>query len=168
MEKEYLYARKKEILKMFEDINVEKSFVSHDGYYFSKGINHVDGMYALQFCRERDAFASGDNQRIKNQQYVLGIIINKLLSGTILTKYTSILNTLEGSFQTNIKQDEISTLVKQQLQDMSSWTIKTNSLTGSDASRKTYSAGSQLLYVMIPNEESVQNAKDQIAEVMGE
>ena len=148
------------------DVNSEYSFTSQDGYYFSKGINHVNGAKALSFSRERDSFASGDNQRVKNQQHVIEAIIKKALSGTILTKYTSILKTLENSFQTNIDQNVISDLVKHQLESMPSWTIKTNSLTGSNASRTTYSAGSQYLYVMIPDETSVKNAKDQISEIM--
>ena len=51
---------------------------------------------------------------------------------------------------------------------MSSWNIKSNSLTGTGANKSTYSMGNQLLYVMIPDSTSVQSAKDQIADVMGE
>ena len=91
-----------------------------------------------------------------------------LNSNTILTKYTSILDSLEGSFQTNIKQDEISSLVREQLNNMSSWKITTNSLTGTGANSPTYSMGSQLLYVMVPNSSSVTSATQKIEEVMGE
>ncbi len=84
-----------------------------------------------------------------------------------MTKYTSILNSMSGSFQTNISQDDISVLVKKQLQDMPSWKISTNSLTGSGSSKSTYSAGSQALYVMIPNDSSVSEAKTKINNVLG-
>ena len=87
-------------------------------------------------------------------------------STTILTKYTDILNSLEGSFQTNIKQDEISQLVKGQLNDMSSWTIKNNSLAGTGANNTTYSMGSQLLYTMVPDATSVTEAKQKIKDIM--
>lgn len=138
-------------------------------YNFQKGYNHVNGAQALLFSRERHSFAAGDNQRVKNQQHVIEAIMKKVLnSTTILTKYTNILNAMEGSFQTNIEQKEISNLVKDQLQNMSSWKIKNNSLTGTGASKSTYSAGSQKLYVMIPDATSVQKAKEQIANVMGE
>ena len=89
-----------------------------------------------------------------------------LNSSTLLTKYTNILDALEGSFQTNIKQDEISSLVKGQLNDMSSWTIKTNSLIGTGVNNTTYSMGSQLLYTMVPNTDSVAEAKQQIKDIM--
>ncbi len=150
------------------DVYSEYEFSSY-GYHYNQGYNHLDGAAALQFSRERHAFASGDNQRVKNQQAVIEAIMKKVLnSTTILTKYTSILNALEGTFQTNIEQSEISSLVKDQLNNMSSWTIKTNALTGTGASRTTYSLGSSYAYVMIPDSDSVDVAKEEIQEVMGE
>lgn len=140
---------------------------NRDGYVFKKGYNHINGDAALVFSRERYSFADGDNQRVKNQQHVIEAIMKKVLnSKTLLTKYTSILNSLEGSFQTNIKQEEISTLIKGQLNDMSSWTIKNNALTGTGANNPTYSMGSQLLYTMIPNAASVAEAKQKIEDIM--
>ena len=151
------------------DINSEYDFTTTEGYHFNKGYNHVNGTEALAFSRERQAFANGDNQRVKNQQHVIEAIIKKVLnSNTILTKYTSILDSLEGSFQTNIKQDEISSLVREQLNNMSSWKITTNALTGTGASSSTYSMGSQQLYVMVPNSSSVTSATQKIKAVMGE
>ena len=138
-------------------------------YHFNKGYNYIYGNAALVFSRERQSFAEGDNQRVKNQQHVIEAIIKKVLnSSTILTKYTSILNALEDNFQTNIAQSEISSLVKGQLNNMSSWTIKTNALTGTGDSRTTYSLGSSYAYVMIPDSSSVNSAKQEIKEVMGE
>ena len=140
---------------------------NRDGYVFKKGYNHINGDAALVFSRERYSFADGDNQRIKNQQHVIEAIMKKVLnSKTLLTKYTSILNSLEGSFQTNIKQEEISTLVKGQLNDMSSWSIKNNSLTGTGVNNPTYSMGSQLLYTMVPDTTSVKEAKQRIQDII--
>lgn len=142
---------------------------SRDGYNFKKGYNHINGDAALVFSRERYSFASGDNQRVKNQQHVIEAIMKKVLnSTTLLTKYTDILDSLKGSFQTNIEQDDISKLVKDQINNMSSWTIKSNSLTGTGASSSTYSMGSTKLYVMVPNSTSVISAKEKIDEVLGE
>ena len=139
------------------------------GYSFSKGYNHVNGAQALAFSRERYSFASGDNQRVKNQQAVIEAIIKKVLnSTTLLTRYTSILESLEGSFQTNIEQNDISNLVKDQLNNMSSWTIKNNALTGTGSYGPTYSMGSTRLYIMLPDESSVTEAKQEINDVLGE
>lgn len=137
-------------------------------YHFNKGYNYIYGDAALVFSRERHAFAAGDNQRVKNQQHVIEAIMKKVLNtSTILTKYTSILNALEDNFQTNIEQNEISTLVDK-LNNMSSWSIKSNSLVGTGASRTTYSLGNVYSYVMIPDSDSVDEAKAEIKEVIGE
>lgn len=141
---------------------------SAQGYHFSKGYNTLNGAEALAFSRERHSFASGDNQRVKNQQAVIEAIIDKVISPDLLTKYTSILDSLEGSFQTNIEQDEISNLVKDQLSNMKSWTVKSNALTGTGSYGPTYSMGSTRLYIMLPNESSVAEAKEKISEVLGE
>lgn len=154
------------------DVQSDYNFTAHNDeetryYTFKKGNNHINGEEALAFSRERDSFADGDNQRIKNQQKVIEAIIKKVLnSSTILTKYTNILDSLKGSFQTNIKQDEISELVKGQLNDMSSWTIKNNSLTGTGTNNVTYSMGNQLLYTMVPNATSVSEAKQKIKDIV--
>ena len=142
---------------------------SRGGYNFDKGYNNLNGEAALIFSRERKSFASGDNQRVKNQQAVIEAIMKKVLnSTTLLTRYTDILESLEGCFQTNIEQNEISDLVKSQLNDMSSWTIKNNALVGTGSYGPTYSMGSTRLYIMLPDDSSVANAKEEIDEVMGE
>ena len=151
------------------DVYSDYDFTSYDGHKFKVGKNHLDGEAALSFSRERYSFAGGDNQRVKNQQHVIEAVMKKVLnSTTLLTKYTSILDSLKGSFQTNIEQDDISKLVKDQINNMSSWTIKSNSLTGTGASSSTYSMGSTKLYVMVPNSTSVNSAKEKIDEVLGE
>lgn len=149
------------------DVNSAYDFTSMGMYHYNKGNNHLNGERALAFSRERYTLPGGDNERVKNQQRVIEAIMKKVLnSTTLLTKYTDILDSLEGSFQTNIKQDEISSLVKGQLNNMSSWTIKSNSLTGTSANNPTYSMGSQLLYTMVPDTTSVSEAKQKIQNVM--
>lgn len=150
------------------DVYSDYDFSSYT-YSYKKGYNHLNGSQALEFSRERYAFDSGDNQRVKNQQAVIEAIMKKVLnSTTLLTKYTDILDALKGSFQTNIAQDDISKLVKDQINNMSSWKIKSNSLTGTGASSSTYSMGSTPLYVMVPSSTSVNDAKDKIDKVLGE
>lgn len=157
------------------DVYSEYTFTTHENYStskryrFTKGYNHVNGEEALAFARERKAFASGDNQRVKNQQALLTAIIKKACSEAIITKYSDILSSLEGEFDTNMGSDKITNLIKMQIDEMPSWTISSNSLTGRDANRTTYSYGSQKLYVMIPIESSVDYASRWIESVlMGE
>lgn len=150
------------------DVNSDYAFTAL-GYSFKKGTNHLNGSKALAFSRERHSFADGDVQRAKNQQKVINAIISKLTSSTtLLTQYSNILNSLSGNFQTNIEQDDISILVKEQLENMPSWNISTNTLIGTGSYNVTYSCGNQKLYVMLPNSQSVEDAKEKINEVMNE
>ena len=150
------------------DVYSANSF-SRGAYTFSQVYNHLNGDAALVFSRERYSFASGDNQRVKNQQAVIEAIAKKVLnSETLLKKSADILDSLQGSFQTNIEQDEMSSLVRAQLSDMSSWKFSNNALEGTGSYGPTYSMGSTQLYIMLPNETSVANAKAKINEAMGE
>ena len=150
------------------DVYSDYAFTGLEGYSFRKGNNHLNGNSALAFSRERYSFKDGDNQRIKNQQKVIEAIMNKALSSTtILTKYSSILDSLSGSFNTNIDQNDISSIVKEQLEKMPSWKIKTISLTGTASEGPTYSLGSQLVSIMLPDEKSIEDARSAINAVMG-
>ncbi len=147
-------------------VNSDYSFTTHGmekKYSFVKGVNNLNGQQALAFARERKSFKDGDRQRIKNQQIVLTAILNKISqSSTILSKYTNILNTLEGSFDTNINPNDFKSLIKMQINDMPSWNVQKYSLTGSDSKAVTYTYGSQMLYVMKQDDESVKEAINKI------
>ena len=49
---------------------------------------------------------------------------------------------------------------------MNSWKIEKQTLIGYDGSNQTYSWPGQYLYVMIPDENSVNNAKNKINDVL--
>lgn len=151
------------------NVNSDYSFRTHGmgvKYNFVQGNNYLDGKKALAFSRERKSFKDGDRQRVKNQQKVLSAILSKITSSqTILTRYSDILTTVQRSFQTNLEQDDIKKLIKKQIDKMPSWEIETISLTGTDARNSTYTYGNQLLYVMQPDEKSVEVAKSKISEI---
>lgn len=148
------------------EVYSDYSFTSIDNYKYTKGYNEVNGEEALSFARERKAFALGDRQRIKNQQALLTAIFEKCTSKSIITKYTKLLDSLSGSFVTNMKMSRFTSLIKMQLAENYSWNLVTNSLTGTDASNYTYSAPSQKAYVMEPIEENVEYASDLIQKVL--
>lgn len=128
----------------------------HGGYQIHEGNNEMDGDKALGFVRERYGLANGDNDRVKNQQRVLTGMLQKAMSPAILTNYTSVLNSIEGSFETNMSSSEITDLIKMQLNDMASWDIYQIQLTGTG---KMMTGGAYMpnnrLYYMIPNQDSV-------------
>ena len=148
-------------------VNSEYAFQA-GGYSFHKGNNQLNGQEALAFSRERYSFAAGDNQRGKNQMAVIKAMIDKAMSPAIITNYNSIMNGISGSFETNMSTNEITSLVKMQIDDMSPWKIETNNVVGEGAMKTTYTYKSTPLYVAIPDESSVQAAKDKIREVMEE
>ena len=131
-----------------------------------KGINQMDGKKALSFSRERYSYKSGDNHRVQNQQKVLEAMLNKMMSPAIITNYSSILDHIDGCFETNMTSDEITSLIKMQLSDMSSWDIQQIQLQGHGAmlTGGAYMPGSRLYY-MIPDEDSVSQCVAQIKEV---
>jgi LCP family protein required for cell wall assembly len=134
---------------------------------FVKGANAVGGKCALAFSRERYAYVSGDRHRGENQQQVITKIIQKLSSSkTIISKYSDILNSLEGSFQTNMETNSIYALIKMQLDDMPSWNINSISVDGTGLMTYTYSYPKQKLYVMVPTESTIENAKAKIQGIM--
>ncbi len=147
------------------DVYSEYDFTSIDGYHYSKGYNKVNGEEALSFARERKAFAAGDNQRVKDQQALLQAMFQKCISKEIIYKYSKLLNSLNGSFVTNMPTNKLTSLIRMQLDDMAKWTITSNSLTGTDSSNYTYSYSSSKLYVMEPNEDSITEAHDLIESV---
>lgn len=150
------------------DVDSPRAFKSAvSKYRYTEGVNHLDGEAALFFARERKAFEDGDNERIKNQQRVLKAILEKITgSSVILTKYTSLMNTVGNKVQTNMTEKEISELVKMQLQDLGGWKIKSISVKGNGTMAETYSMGSRKLYVAIPDDASVKAAKEAMDKVL--
>lgn len=151
------------------DVYSEYEFnpVKMKSWTVKKGVNHMNGEQALAFARERKAFLTGDNQRIKNQQAVMEALIKKATSGvTMLFKYNRILNSLGDYMEMNFSSSEIRGLAKYQIAKNIDWSIKKNTLTGHDSSQTTYSTGSENVYVMTQDEDSINEAKTKIDEVM--
>ena len=137
------------------------------GYHqFYVGDNEVDGIGALCFVRERHSFVNGDRQRGIHQEECIRAIIRKACSPAIIAHFTDVLNVVTSSMKTNIGQDEINALVKMQLEDMASWSVEGIAVDGWGATRPCYAAGGTELWVMIPDEKTIQSAKDKIAEFL--
>ena len=151
------------------DIYSDKAFRSHCGdggaevTNVIKGINHFNGAQALSYVRERYAYSNGDNQRILNGQQVLKAVIEKITNDkTILLKYNQILNSLNKLYITDIPSNYIKKLIKNQLNDMTSWNFESSSVSGSGNKKETYSMPTIKTYVMIPNKTDISNATKKI------
>ena len=118
--------------------------------YISAGDNYLNGHDALNVARERYTLASGDNERGRNQMKIIKAVVMKLASGAIISNYADIMKSLEGMFVTDIGMDDISKLVKMQLEDLASWNIQSYAVTGEGGEESTYTAGRG--YVMYPDQ----------------
>ena len=132
-----------------------------NGCKIKLGYNTLNGKCALGFSRERYSYTDGDRHRGRNQQEVIKAIFKKVSSGsTLISEYTNILNVLDGKFATNMDMDEVMNLVKYEANDLSTYHIESIQVDGSGAMGKTYSYPNQDLWIMIPDEDTINNAKE--------
>lgn len=150
------------------DVYSDKDFTVEPVKHYTVGVNHLSGIEALAFARERHAFAAGDIQRGQNQMNVIIAMINKLSSKDVLYNYSNVLDGIAGTFQTDMTSDDIYTLVKKQLVDNTKYTIDSYSVTGTGNSCTTYSTPKTKVWVMQPNMDEVEHAKGLINGVLNE
>lgn len=130
-----------------------------------QGTNHFNGEEALAFSRERQNVPGGDNQRGKDQQAVITAMIKKMVSPAILTGANGILNSVSGNVETNMSQSQIQELIKTQLSEGASWNITSMAAEGTGDNQYCYSYSGSPLYVMQPNQASVDAIKEAITAV---
>ena len=141
-------------------------FVSmHGNYHFQKGPNTMDGDQALGFVRERYSFKDGDRERSRNQMRMLTAIINKAISPSIIKNYPKLMDSLSDSFKTNLPKKQISAFIKNQLSTMEGWHISQIQVNGSGDMVMSPAFG-QELYVMVPYEDTVDNAEKLMKKVL--
>ncbi|MFV0556000.1 MAG: LCP family protein [Lactovum sp.] len=142
------------------------TFTTKSGAYsFVEGYNEMNGKEALAFSRERYAFLEGDRQRGKNQTAVIKAMLDKVTSPDILANYSSILEAVEGNFETSFSYDQITGLANEQLDSAASWEVISYSVDGYGSTEIPYSM-SMPVYVMIPDETTVTTAQTMIQSMM--
>lgn len=133
------------------------------------GKNNLNASCALAFVRERYAYKTGDRHRGENQQQVIKAVIDKLSSSkTLIMKYDKILKALEGSFESNLSTNNITSLVQFQINDMRGWNFETSNLNGSGGMEPCYSFPNSKLSVMYQDQKTIDAAKAKIKEVLNE
>lgn len=138
-----------------------------EGCTYQPGDNAVDGKCALRFARERKSYDSGDRHRGENQQQIITRIINKISSNkSIILGYEKILNAIDGSFESNLTSENITSLVRLQLDEMSPWQVESYNVNGSGRLTKTHSYPNQNLYVMDIDQTTLSTAKAKLETVL--
>lgn len=89
----------------------------YEHLHFDKGLQHMDGETALKFVRSRHATGveGSDFSRSKRQEKVIHAFKEKVFSAQTLTnpvKIISLFDVLQGSIDTDIKQDEYDDFIK--------------------------------------------------------
>lgn len=141
------------------------STISPTPIHYTEGINKLGGYEALYYVRERYAFVNGDYQRGINQMQVIKAVAEKAMSPAVLPGFTSLMDAVSGCFKTSIPTDLITALVRDQLANDDDWNIVTYYVSGTGSSEYTYSIPSQRAYVTIPDETTVEMAKDLMQQV---
>ena len=147
------------------DVNSEYAFEA-GGYQFQQGINSLNGDQALAFSRERYSFTEGDNQRGRNQEAVLTAILQKAMSPAILTNANQIIASVSDSVETNMTQEDMAKFINMQLSDGASWSIESQAATGTGDNQACFSSGSQLLYVMWPDDAVVASLSSKMQQIL--
>lgn len=137
--------------------------------HYVVGYNHLSGIEALAFARERYSFVSGDIQRGENQMEVIKAIIAKAISVEMVSNYSDILDEISNCIQTDMPPDVIYDLVRYQLSSKITWQVDSFVVEGSGSHKVTYSMPNTTSYVMIPDEADLDEARRLIENVlMGE
>lgn len=142
------------------------------GYAFSnsdvsvhEGVNHLNGHDALEYARERYAYTEGDRQRTKNQQQVLMGIVNEATKPSVITKYASIMDAMANTFSTTMSNEEISDLIKYQINNNPKWKMEQYMVDGTGDTLMCAELG-DAASVMVPDQSTVKMAKDKINAVL--
>ena len=155
------------LVKLIDTIGPITVYSDYAFKSYNVGYNTLDSKHALEFARERHSFEDGDRQRGRNQQRVIEAIIAKISQPQNITHYGSILDTLQGALQTNLSKNDLSKLVRMQMDDLRRWSVASIDVNGTGSARPTYSMGSMPLYVMIPDQQTLTTAKTRIAQTLG-
>ena len=152
-------------------VHNDQAFTSlHGKFDFPVGDIQMNSEQALGFVRERYSLDGGDNDRGKNQEKVISAIVNKLASLKSVSNFTSIVNNLQDSVQTNMSLDTINSLANTQLDSGSKFTVTSQAVTGTGSTGQltSYAMPNSSLYMMKLDDSSVASASQAIKNLMEE
>lgn len=148
------------------DVYVEPGYAVHTSYLnVNEGINHLNAEQALAYARERYSYTEGDRQRTKNQQQVLMGIVKEVTKPSVITNYAAIMDTMANTFSTTMSNEEITDLIKYQLNNNPTWKMEQYMVDGTSDTLMCAELG-DAASVMVPDQSTVKMAKDKINAVL--
>ncbi len=148
------------------DVYVEPGYAVHTSYLnVNEGINHLNGEQALAYARERYSYTEGDRQRTNNQQQVLMGIVKEATKPSVITNYAAIMDTMANTFSTTMSNEEITDLIKYQLNNNPTWKMEQYMVDGTGDTLMCAELG-DAASVMVPDQSTVKMAKDKISAVL--
>lgn len=131
--------------------------------YVTKGCRNYNGIEILTIARERLKVA-GDSVRQKNCRKIFISLIDKILSFDSLSYYEELLNNLSNLYETNIPRNVITNIIKnignQVKYEINEQEVSGNTTKGMVRKNTIYD------YIMIPNYDSVNEASDNIKNIL--
>lgn len=121
---------------------------------------------ALKYVRERYSYKEGDRKRVENNQDILEEIIKSFIRNkSLLLNYKDILESLNGYYMTDIDENLIVEVIKNLLLGKS-LKIERQILNGFDSYDTTYSIPNKKLYVMLPDDKSIETAREKLKNML--
>ena len=148
------------------DVYVEPGYATTTPEFsVHEGVNHLNAQQALAFARERYSYTEGDRQRTKNQQQVLMGIVKEATKPSVITNYAAIMDTMANTFSTTMSNEEITDLIKYQLNNNPTWKMEQYMVDGTGDTLMCAELG-DAASVMVPDQSTVKMAKDKINAVL--
>ncbi|WP_455525133.1 LCP family protein [Holdemanella biformis] len=148
------------------DVYVEPGYATTTSEFsVHEGVNHLNAQQALAFARERYSYTEGDRQRTKNQQQVLMGIVKEATKPSVITNYAAIMDTMANTFSTTMSNEEITALIKYQLNNNPTWKMEQYMVDGTGDTLMCAELG-DAASVMVPDQGTVKMAKDKINAVL--
>ena len=150
------------------DVYNDQEFTAlHGKFQFPVGNVHLDSEQALGFVRERYSLADGDRDRGRNQQKVIVAILQKLTSTEALKNYSTIIDSLQDSIQTNMPLETMMNLVNAQLESGGTYKVNSQDLKGTGRmDLPSYAMPDSNLYMMEIDDSSLASVKAAIQDVL--
>ena len=137
-----------------------------NGYQYYAGENPLSGDAALTFALGQNTFSYSDRTQELRRTAVIDGLVNKLTAPETLSLYTTLLDTIENDFETDLPYSLLSELVKGYLSSGDTWNIVRYDVSGQADVRALWSLGTNVnAPVLVPDGKTVTAAKALIRQV---